>query len=535
MALKESIIDQIRGEHSRAPRGEKSSVVRRWADILKCSKNSIWSEIKTSRKRTKVSKNEALEETTKIVFQVKYRGPACAPPLPTDQAYDLAVRNGLFLEGMPLFSVSSINRQARKMGLSKETHRVQRYQAERPNQMHHVDASTSKFFYADRKTADGKDFVLKTHGPSQNYKNKPTPLHQRVWIYGLTDDYSGLAVARYIVAPGEELSDNIQFLEWAWSQTDDKVFCGIPEMIKGDKGPMMRGKAAEDWFDRLGVDIDPTEPGAKDSHGKIERPWRTHFGRFERQLLAVDDWKKFEITLSELNRRFLIYLNKEYNQRQHRNEKGITREQAWKRIQLSWGIKPLPEGAFGDACKSIKRKVLKDGTFSLDGKTYEVKGNLFDAWANIIVNIFTGEMIAQSIETGEKYEIIDFKPTPVGEFKSHKETPHQKIKKMSVDLSINKTLFEEDTQQTNVRTMPIKMQGETPFNRVFNIGAFNSVKAAMDEFQMLTMTFPEAGSEDRAELEQLFINNGLSKEFVKKTAHDFINYREKESRRYGNV
>ena len=534
MAIDQEMIRQIKAEHASAPRGLKTAVVKRYAKITGYSVTRLWEMIGVGRKRRKeVDKTEELKKIAEAVTKIKYRGADGMTPVSTDQAYSLALKNDVLPEGARRYSISSINRMRRELNLNKETRRVQRFQAEWPNQMHHVDASTSKFFYADKKLEDG-DYILKLHSPAQNYKNKPTPLHQNVWIYGIVDDHSGLAAARATVAPGESALDNLEFLEWAWTATDDKIFCGLPQLIKADKGPMMRSKAIEDLFHRLSVGIDPSVPGAKDTHGKIERPWRTHFQRFERQFLVLDNWQNFKFRLSELNRQMLTYLNEEYNQRPHRFEKNITREQSWRRIHKLGGIKPLPEGAIKTAFRKIERKINRDGTFNLDNKIYEVKG-LHDARANILTNIFTNEMVAEAMETGTKYEVIDFEPTPVGTFRAHKETPLQKIKKMSADLSINKTMFEEDAPKSNVRPMPIKTQEEPKFNRIFNIGAFNSVKDAMNEFQMLTMTFPEEGSEDRSALEQLFIDNGLSKEFVKKTAHDFINYREKESRRYGNV
>ena len=528
MALKQSVKNQIVFEHSRAPRGAKTEVVKRWADFLGCSVNRIWTVIPTDRKRSKeTDKTEDLQEITKIVFQIKHRVPDGTPPLSTDQAYEIAMKNKIITGDIPRYSIASINRMARQLKLNKKTRRIQRFQAERPNEMHHVDASTSNHFYAVKVLPDG-DFLLKLHGPSQNYKNKPTPIHQRVWIYGIVDDYSGCAFAEYIVAPGESEVDNLTFLKRAWTVSDDKTFCGLPDKIKGDKGPMMRGRVTKDLFERFNVETDPSVPGAKDTHGKIERPWRTHWQRFERQFLVVDDWKKFEITLSELNRQLLNYLQNEYNLRKHRFEKEITREQAWKKINLYGGIRPLPADAFNTAHEKVERKVRRDGTFSLDNKLYEVKG-LHDAKVNVLTCIFTGKMMVQEIETGEKYEVIEFKSNPIGKFTAHPHTPYQKNKKAAQDLHITGSLFEEKKEPTNVVPMPIREQGEQTFDHVFDIGAYASLKDAMADFSSMTGIYPEADSEQRRTLEKLFMKNELRREFVRGIADQCVHEQEAQN------
>jgi transposase InsO family protein len=521
MSLSQPVIEQIIQEYSCAPRGAKSAVVKKWAALCACSENRIWAVIPTGRKRKKVEgKAEELKMVAESVFKVKYRVPDNTAPLSTDQAYRIALSNGEIPKEARRYSEASINRMGRELKLSKKTRRVQRFQAERPNEMHHVDASTSQFFYVAKALPDG-NYLLKLHGPSQNYKNKPKPLPLGLWIYGIVDDYSGCAHAEYTVAPGESLGDNLKFLERAWSVTDDKVFCGLPEKIKADKGPMMRGKVTEELLARLGVEIDPSVPGAKDSHGKIERPWRTHWQRFEKTFLVLDDWKRFEITLSELNRRLLIYLGEEYNRRPHRYERSFTREQMWRRITFHGGVRPVPKNAFRTAAEQHKRKVRKDGTFSLDNNIYEVKG-LHDAWVQVIKGVFDEKMVAQDIETGEKYEVIEFKPNPLGKFTAHKDTPYQKSKKAGADLHISATLFEAEQGAGNVIPLPTRMQEEQPFDHIFDTGAFISPVEAVRDFSERTGLSPEEGSEDRRGLEQLFLENGLRKAFVREIADQYL-------------
>lgn len=537
MAFTPEIELQIKAELQQAPRGTKTAIVTRWASVLECSEKKIWALQQTNRVRRK-SASSSLEDITRIVYQVKFRVPDSTTPLSTDQAYAVARKNNLLPDDAPRFSVGTINRCARRLTLNKTRHRIQRFQAERPNQLHHVDASTSQFLYAVESLPDG-DFLLKLHeGASQHYKNKQLPINQRVWIYGVVDDYSGCLAARYMAAPGESAADNLKFLlGYAWKKTDDKTLHGLPESIKGDKGPMMRGKMAENMFGRLGVAIDPSEPGAKDAHGKIERPWRTIWQRFEKQFLVVDDRKKFQITLSELNRQFLIFLDTEYNRRPHRYEKGVTREQMWKRIGLAQfgGVRQLPEDAIKSTLTQEKRKVGRDGTFSLDTELFEVKG-LHDAWVWVIKGVFTDDIIVQDVETGEKYPVIPFKPNPVGTFRAHPHTEHQKNVKAGQDLQITATLFQEKNVDEKIINFPVKAQEEQPFDRVFITRAdtFDSPEEAMVYFMERTGEYPQKGGEDWIWLEHQFTEHGLKRAFVEELTGKILDKREQEKRRYAH-
>lgn len=531
MAFTYEIEQQVKAELQQSPRGTKAATVAKWASLLGCDVKKIWALQETGRVRAKKA-NSSLEEVTKIVFQIKFRVPDCTGPLSTDQAYKMARINGNLPEDAPRYHPSTIDRCARDLKLTKTPRRIQRFQAERPNQMHHVDASTSQFLHVVKALPNG-DYLLKLHaGSSQNYKNKPLPIKMKLWIYGVVDDYSGCLAGRYAAAPGESAADNLNFLKWAWSKKEDKTLHGVPEKIKGDKGPMMRGKVAEDLFARLGVEIDPSEPGAKDAHGKIERPHRTNWQRFEKQFMVLDDCKKFEITLSELNRQFLVYLNTEYNLRPHRYEKEITREQAWKRISLQGGVRPLPAGAFETSCERVERTVGRDGTIKLDGQIYEVKG-LHAAKVWVIKSVFTDDIIVQEVETGKKYEVINFKPNPVGTFTAHPDTAHQKNIKAGKDLHITNLLFQEEKKDEKIIAFPTRTQEEQPFERVFitRADAFNSMEEAMGYFMERTGEYPKKGGDDWIWLEQQFTEHGLNRAFVEELAGNALLGREDEKGR----
>jgi len=503
------IIATAKFEWNSAPYGEKTKIIKKWADLIGCSYKSLYACMDTGRKRKKGDyRIQGIEDYARIVHQIKKKPPEHLGEISCDQAIAIAIQEGLVPDSLRN-KVSTINRVARDTGLRKKKRRIQRYQAERPNQMHHVDASSSKCFYIKKELPDG-DHILRIHAGKKGYKNKPVPIRKRPWIYGLVDDHSGFLVGRYIAALGESAVDNFDFMSYAWGKNDDKVFFGLPEQLKGDLGPMMRGPAANEFFDRLDIIIDPSTPENKESHGKIERPWRTIWQRFEIPFFGQTDWKKFEITLSELNKRFLNF-QQEYNDMPHRYEKDISRRQAWQRINLAGGAVAMPEKALSTIAKRIERTVGTDGCFSVDNVIYEVKG-LHDAKVYVYQGVFNDKWVVVDKSNGEKYEVENFTPNKIGEFTGHKETPHQKAVKAANDMELSPDLYSTPKDNKNVVQLPTRIK-ETPIiDDPLETNTYPSMEAAMQDF--IVTSDLKLKKEDRKILEQLFIENGLSRRFV---------------------
>lgn len=517
MALEDFALRLVRMDFDAAPYGERNRILRKWAELLDCSTKTLRRGVCPQRTCGKGKRRiEKIEEYVQIVFEIKKMPPEQVGEVITEQAIEIAIQNGLIPPSMKN-RASTFDRVAREMGLTKKTRRVQRFQADYPNELHHTDASTSKVFYIARELPDG-DYVLKLHaGSKSGYKNKPVPIRLRPWAYGLVDDHSGFYVGRYVAAYGETALDNLSFLSWAWAQNEDKPFFGLPEKLKGDLGPMMRGDEAKDFFNRLGVKIDPSEPGNKEAHGKIERPWRTAWQRFETPYFVQPDWKKFEITLSELNRQFMIYQQK-YNEMAHRYEKDITRYQAWKRINLRGGAVAMPEKALCTVAKRIERKVGVDGCITVDNKIYEVKG-LHDAWVYVYLGVFNDKIVVEDKKTGSKYEVEDFTPNPVNVFTAHKETPHQKAVKNACTLEAKNALYDTEDNPGNVSHFPTRVKEVRTIENPLAVDAYTNVDEALSDFIGLIGFVPE--EEDREAAKSLFLENGLSRRFVTDLALDF--------------
>jgi transposase InsO family protein len=505
-----ALLDMMKADLKSAPRGGRIAVMKRWSELLDISVQTLYKAVPTGRVRAKgVRKIEGIEQAALLVAQVKSRPPEHRGQITTADAVEIAVANGLIPADMA--HVGTFDRVIRDIGANKQRRRIERYQAERPNEMHHVDASSSNCFYVHRELPDG-DYMLRIYGGTKDYKNKPVPIRLRPWIYGVADDHSGMHLARYIAALGESAADNLDFLSWAWAQI------GLPEKVKGDHGPMMSSDGIPDWFERLGIQVDPSEVLNKDAHGKIERPWRTMWQRFELPFFAESNWKKFEIPLSELNERFVRY-QKDYNEKPHRFERTISRRQAWARINQHGGMIVIPADALKSVVKRWSRKVGQDGCFSLDNEIFEVKG-LHDAWVWVYRGMFEEKMVVVHQETGAKYEVEDFAPNRLGEYSQAPESTYQQVRKAAVELDgLKNTLYTEDrVVPANVRQMPTRIKEVRTVVNPLNMDTYPDIEKALWEFQGLCGFILDR--ETRAEVKALIEAEKLSRRFVSELALD---------------
>lgn len=524
--IEAGILQQVIHEWRDAPRGHKAAIVSKWSYMVGVSEQTIYRYLPTSRERKGKRLIPGIEDAARVIAMIKNSPPDHRGVISTADALQIALINGKIDASFTDTPYGTFDRVIRELGLNAKRRRVERYQAERPNEMHHVDASTSNCLYIAKALPDG-DFLLKLHRGNKDYKNKPIPVDGlRPWIYGMTDDHSGCHCCRYVAAKGENSRHNMEFLAWAWWQQPEKCFWGVPEKIKGDHGPMMESPEAKDFFERCGVTIDPSTPLNKDAHGKIERPWRTLWQKFELPYFAMSDWKRFEITLSELNSQLMNY-SIAYNERRHRFERSISRRQAWERISLHGGVVILPDDALETIAKSnIRRKVEQDGVFWMDNIPYEVKG-LHDAWVKVIVGIFDKKVVVQNLADGLVYEVEPFRANVLGEFRGNKETGQEQIRKEAVNLEgITTPLYSNDGRKVlaavapaptgKVVKIPTRTKEVLQLANPLNVDRYPDVTAAIRELQGLVGFF--FAGEDRAAVARLIEDNGLSRRFVAELA-----------------
>lgn len=516
--IEPTTLQMIKRDMDRAGHGGRTITAKKWAALMGCSVQTIYRQLEIGQARSGERLIEGIEEAARVIAQLK-----CTPPdhrgrITTAQA----VKNALHPENAlidPKFadvSMGTWDRVIRETINLDERRKVVRFQADYPNQMHHVDGSTSSCFFVHRE--ENGEYIYRIHKGLKDYKNKPVPIRLRPWLYGVTDDHSGVHCFRYVAALGECSADNVDFLDWAWRNQDDKQFFGLPEKIKGDHGPMMSEEAANAWFALCGVETDPSTPLNKEAHGKIERPWRTLWQSFELPFFMESNWKKFEITQSELNRRALLY-QAEYNARPHRWERKQTRLQVWEKINWRGGAVALPENALAAFAKRDPRTVTQEGVVWLDNVAYEVKG-LHDAKVWVYRGIFDERKSVIDLKTGIKYELTEFRPNSLGEFSAAPETEGQKVRKEATELQgIKNMLYLNETAEAKQETgprkvlkMPTRIKETRQIISPLNVDSYNTIDEALREFQGLCGFF--LSRDLRSEVAALITENGLSKRFV---------------------
>ncbi len=525
-----NITAQIIAEWQAAPRGHKSAVVAKWSAMIGVAEQTIYRALPTNRQRKGERLLPGIEDVARTIAVIKNSPPDHRGVISTADAMKMCLINKKIPAMYADVPHGTIDRVIRDLGLNTKRRRVERFQAERPNQMHHVDASTSNCLYIAKALPDG-DFLLRLHRGNKDYKNKPIPVDGlRPWIYGLTDDHSGVHCCRYVAAKGENSRHNMEFLCWAWFEMPGKCFWGVPERIKGDFGPMMSSPEAKDFFERCQVDIDPSTPLNKDAHGKIERPWRTLWQKFELPYFSMSDWKHFEISMTELNQQLMNY-SAEYNEQRHRFERKHSRRQMWERISLHGGVTILPNDALETIAKSnVERTVGQDGVFWMDNVPYEVKG-LHDAKVKVIVGIYDKKIVVQDLADGKKYEVDGFVPNALGEYKANPETGQQHMQKEAVKMDgITIPLYSNEGRQALAATapetvvdatrkvikIPTRVKETLELQNPLDLDTYHDINQAIRDLQTLTGSV-FMGTE-RNELMTYIRENGMSRRFVAELA-----------------
>lgn len=511
MSINPEIMQQIRAELLTAPYGFKCEIVKRRAEMYGVTPATIWRGLELkARTRKAQPKRPELYDWARVVAMIKKRPPTEAGEISTDQAMEIAVTSGNCPKELLEEHVATIDRCMRKMGTTKKSIRASRYQAEYPNQGHHFDGSTSAYFHIARRMPDG-EYIMMMHRPAAGgYKNKPIPVDRlRPVFYGLVDDYSGRRIADVIPAHSENAQDSVMMLERFWREL------GLPKELLADQGMLKKCLATSKWVRLVGVELPQMKPYASRGHGKVENPWKTYWQRFEKPFYAPDNWQKYEITLTEYRRRLRNHIE-EMNAKRHRFERKITRMDAWRKVMLNGGVTILPENSLAAIARETKRKVDIDGMLEYQGGLYTVKG-LHDAWVMVYEGIFTDRLVVMDIKTKERYEVKDFKPLKLNEFRADKDTEHQKIIKAGANISVtDEALPYREVAKTaaNVVNLPIR-QTEREIASVFDVEHYASVDDAKRE--VFDITGP-LGNEEWAAIEEAIIENKLNKAFVRELA-----------------
>lgn len=370
-------------------------------------------------------KRPEFAEAVRLIMREKYHPHAAVEAITTAKAQELAARKGCALAlAIP---EGTVNRVARELGLHPRVQRREvRFQASRPNELHQLDATRSRYFQCHQRR-DG-EWVIKLS--PRIFRNRDYREHrERVWLWGLVDDYSGLRVARYCVAKGESHRHGIDFLQWAWSQHEAHApFRGLPDSLYTDQGALAK-KSAFRFFcqEAAQVRLIAHEANRPQATGKVESGWREIKHNFEAVLIReYPDWLRREFTLEEINQRLCRFLREECNSGLHRSLP-MSKEAAWLSIRRPVELEP---GAWAHVFHRERRTLDAAGCFDFRGETYEVDREMpypGGVRAEVYLGVRDGAVLVADPRDGCKYAAAPFEPRPAGEYGRGERTPLEKL------------------------------------------------------------------------------------------------------------
>lgn len=290
------------------------------------------------RSRTRGFALQLSDEQRNLLLEMRKEHPTASAELLLKEA----VRNGIVVAGeltestlRRLFRSVGLPRQSRRRAERKRDVQRRRWQAERPSDLWHGDVC---------------HLVLLDE---QGHR-------RRVLIHGLLDDAS-----RYCLTLAPRAHEREQDML--------EVLCGAllrhpaPHILYLDNGACYRGDVLALLCQRLDIKLVHAQPYSPEARGKMERFWRTMRQRCTDHLGPA-------ATLHQTEQALWAWLDADYQRRPHAALMGET-----PRRQYLEGLPqervPLTPGQLAKALEvSLKRQVRKDGTFELDGTTYEVTG-----------------------------------------------------------------------------------------------------------------------------------------------------------------
>ena len=585
-----ALLNEMFAEWQAAPGGGKSYTVQKQAETLGIAFGTLYKMyrrmgFKMQQRKVKITKGqskiEGLAAMTEQLARIYAFIPARAGRKPSlEITVQKAIANGMLPESAQDISVSTFARAMREKELMNQEGRVLRFEAKTPMEQVQYDVSGSEYLYVV-DLGDG-DPVLRVRS-TKSYKNKDRYENYRVWYHAMVDDHSRYWLAMPFVAAGEASAEAIKFCKWAFARKADEriVFRGLPSRIYMDNGPLAKSEATRNFFERqLGVEIKTHEPESPSDTGKIEIKWSQMWRSFEAAEYLMDPhWDKREYRLSEVRARLMNYIV-ELNAKKHPNM-NCSKVDAWRTVMRTGGVIDIEESAFDRAFTRTKRRVGKDGIFSLENEKYFVKG-LLDAWVWVYRGILhrkdaegaegkseirnrstersrrspKSEMVVEDCLTHKRYDVEPFEMPGLDEIRRDKMPEGVRIRQEAEEMKKQmvpgefRGIYEptpgpsqdfggsaqsNEGNKSEIRNpkseiimMPVRTRETREVADVFDVDIYHTITDAMKEFVEIVGVFIAA--EERATIEGLIVENGMKKQYVIDLALEIQAARERKIR-----
>jgi len=375
--------------------------------------------------------------------------------VPTEIALEEARRRGLATTPM---SRSTVDRYKRRRKLSQRQRIWRPKRAERPNDMHQIDASGSKMLRVAEARADGNHLIGVR--PRTGYTRKRSEEPLGVWLVGVVDDMSGATHLEYCVGPGESADMVLDAVRAPWGGDPRCAIRGLPLELNCDFGPFRSSGRMQNLLDGLGVRLTDRMPDSPNVSGKMERRWRTVWERFE----TTFRWTPERVlALSDLNRELGVHTAQD-------NARACTWA-AGRRIDVYQAglaqidVRLMPEDLGQALYSEGVRKVTASASVQWRNVVYGVDDELVGEWVEVMQSA-GGEVIVRRPETGEVFDATEVEPTAWDVFEPRHHTPQQWLEKEAAEIPAAETAHYGDGRGVLHLTPAARAaEPDTPFTR----------------------------------------------------------------------
>jgi len=190
---------------------------------------------------------------------------------------------------------------------------------------------------------------------------------RKTYLFAVIDDHS-----RLIPHAQFYLRENIACYRDCLIQALEKR--GLPRKLYVDNGSAFRTHQLRYACARLGIALLHSEPGVPEGRGKIERLFRTIRSQLMPTLVDAS-------SLEELNAGLTTWIDTEYHQRTHSS---TTQTPLKRYLAHLHGLRAAPSDLREYFRTPARRKVDKDRSVSLDGRSYEAPLGLIGKWVTLL-------------------------------------------------------------------------------------------------------------------------------------------------------
>ena len=315
------------------------NTIRRWVAIYEKSGRQLDS-LKPA-PRSDIGRTRQVDEDT-VLSLVRLR--KVKPLLPVAQLIEEMEKKGLVSPGYTL-RLSTAYRVLKNAGLSgrpgSDPIDRRRFEAEFPNDIWQADVM---------------------HGPQVVVDGKK----RKSYLIAFLDDHS-----RLITQGRFTLSENLASFLAVFREA---LTCrGLPRKLYVDNGSAFRSRHLEKVCACLGIAITHTPPYTPQGRGKVERFFRT----VRSQLLSTFAGQ----TLEDLNLALETWIRQEYHRRPHSSTGQSPLQRFANHLEL---IRKPPLDLDDHFRKEVRRRVNKDRSVSIDGRSFEAPTRLIGEQVSLL-------------------------------------------------------------------------------------------------------------------------------------------------------